>query len=66
MTRDTYTPHGTRLIQTEEVDPQCGNDFCDSCGDCLHCYGGDECPHSNDGEHFWVVYQETVASEVET
>lgn len=23
--------------------PQCGRDFCDSCGDCLHCYGEFNC-----------------------
>ena len=41
---------------SEEAEPECGEDFCDSCGDCLHCYGGDPCLESSDGEHFWVAY----------
>lgn len=24
-------------------EPECGEDFCDRCGDCLHCYGGENC-----------------------
>ena len=28
----------------------CGEDFCDTCGDCLVCYIGDEC---RDGGHHW-------------
>lgn len=37
--------------------PICGEDFCDSCGDCLHCYDLDSCPN---GGHVWVVYTEQV------
>ncbi len=36
----------------------CGKDFCDQCGDCLHCYGEDPCYRYGDEEtgHSWVVY----------
>ena len=30
------------------ADPICGTDFCDECGDCLYCYGGDECRDGGD------------------
>lgn len=43
-----------KIIKTEEAEPKCGEDFCDECGDCLHCYGGDPC--YNGGEHIWIVY----------
>ncbi len=38
----------------ERGDPKCGEDFCDSCGDCLHCYPWYEgyCLHS------WVIYKD--------
>lgn len=35
--------------------PVCGDDFCDQCGDCLHCYAGQYCPS---GEHTWVIYKD--------
>ena len=44
-----------------DVAPICGEDFCDRCGDCLHCYADDECG-GDGGYHSWVVY----ADEVET
>ena len=42
----------------ERGEPECGKDFCDQCGDCLHCYGGDPCcpAGENLGDHFWVIY----------
>lgn len=37
----------------EEVgEPVCGKDFCDTCGDCLHCYYGERCG----GACRWVIY----------
>lgn len=46
-----------------DLEPQCGEDFCDRCGDCLHCYGGDPCYYGGDvyedphklGAHQWIV-----------
>ena len=46
------------FLRTEEAIPKCGVDFCDSCGDCLSCYGNDECQTSESGEHFWVEYED--------
>lgn len=43
------------VIEVIEATPICGEDFCDSCGDCLYCYGGDDCYYS-DGGHYWVEY----------
>lgn len=44
-----------------EADPRCGEDFCDRCGDCLHCYVEDACG-GDGGDHIWVVYAgQTVA-----
>lgn len=59
MTRYIYDATGTVLIGTEEAEPDCGLDFCERCGDCLDCYGGDECLESKDGQHLWVRYLET-------
>lgn len=41
---------------TENREPICGQDFCDACGDCLHCSGGDECLDDSDG-HVWMIYR---------
>ena len=38
-----------------DMEPECGVDFCDICGDCLACYGGDDCYLA---EHRWAVYLE--------
>jgi hypothetical protein len=43
--------------------PKCGEDFCDACGDCLHCYGEDECLSSGYGCHFWVEYEQDTKEE---
>jgi len=45
------------LIRVEDAEPECGEDFCDLCGDCLACYG-DYCVHNNDGAHYWVEYED--------
>lgn len=34
-------------------EPVCGVDFCDNCGDCMYCYGGELCVVSADDEHVW-------------
>ena len=44
------------LIRYEDREPECGEDFCDSCGDCLHCYAGDYC---SDGCR-WIIYVDDV------
>lgn len=43
--------------------PKCGEDFCESCGDCLYCHGGDTCYCSAYGEDggfhsIWVIYKD--------
>ena len=43
---------------TADEEPVHGEDFCDSCGDCLSCYGDDRCTGTKDGTHFWVKYHE--------
>ena len=53
-----YDDKTLQFIREEEREPQCGEDFCDSCGDCLDCYGDDLCPGTEDGEHRWVIYEQ--------
>jgi hypothetical protein len=36
--------------------PVCGEDFCDTCGDCLHCYSTDYCNNEYCGIARWVIY----------
>ncbi len=31
----------------------CGVHFCEICGDCMYCYGGDPCVLADDGEHYY-------------
>lgn len=48
-----------KLSHVEEGTPVCGEDFCDTCGDCLHCYGWDQCGAMEEGRtHYWVEDRE--------
>lgn len=55
MLAEIYDNDGRIKLSEEDREPVCGEDFCDDCGDCLHCYGGDDCyPHG--GQHRWIIY----------
>ena len=60
MKKYIFSNQTDTLIKTINAEPQCGIDFCDECGDCLHCYGSVDCSVSEDGEHFWVKYIDTM------
>ena len=53
-----HDPYTDDVLYTEwqDVTPVCGEDFCDRCGDCLACYGGDKCIDGH--EHVFVRYVE--------
>lgn len=57
MRAEVEQPDGS-YKREERGEPECGKDFCDTCGDCLHCYGGEECyPRGEaEGQHRWVIY----------
>ncbi len=55
MTRYVFSERGDVLIRKEKAVPRCGKDFCDTCGDCLACYGGDKCFEKP--FHYWVTYE---------
>jgi hypothetical protein len=48
------SPNGHPDMTVDAV-PKCG-DYCDSCGDCLHCYGEYDCGGIEGRSHMWVVY----------
>lgn len=64
MIRYVYDKTGLTLLREEEATPECG-DYCDACGDCLHCYIGDNCYSGNHvyKAHFWVIYLDEEESE---
>jgi hypothetical protein len=53
MQKEVWSQFGDTLLRVEDAEPECGQDFCDSCGDCLSCYDGDWCPR---GSHRWIEY----------
>lgn len=56
MFADVEKPDGT-YVKTDMGEPVCGRDFCDGCGDCLHCQyhsGVDWCNAGS--ESWWVIY----------
>lgn len=57
MKNHYYNHSGLELLETKEEEPECGKDFCDSCGDCLHCYWEDPCYENDQKDHFWVTYE---------
>lgn len=54
MKKHIYDRRGINLLLVEDDTPICGEDFCETCGDCLSCYGGEPC--LDDGQHYWVQY----------
>lgn len=50
MRTEAHFDDGTRIVV--DATPDCGQDFCDICGDCLHCYFGEHC-----GPCRWVIYE---------
>ena len=58
MIAEVEQPDGS-YINEERDEAQCGKDFCDRCGDCLHC-DGDICWDGgyDNGPHIWVIYIE--------
>lgn len=56
MKKTIVYSNGTSEVVEDE--PKCG-DYCDDCGDCLHCYSEDECVG---GGHYWVVYRDAKPS----
>jgi len=61
MNRYVYDSRGIKLLRVEEADPVCGEDWCDACGECLHCYGSDWCNAREEEGHLWVVYEDGEA-----
>lgn len=62
MRKSIYDERGDVFIRAVEAEPECGKNFCDSCGDCLHCYPGECIDRSGEtGEHRWVQYGEQPA-----
>ena len=54
-----YDDKTDRHLGAVRAEPECGKDFCDSCGDCLRCYGGDPCYgfHGDpEAGHEWILY----------
>lgn len=48
-----YDDQTLKTLHYERLIPECGEDFCDRCGDCLSCYEGDDC--RDGGSHIWVM-----------
>lgn len=49
------------LVRIEDREPECGRDFCDTCGECLVC-GWDIC-YGHSGGHMWVKYEDELEDE---
>jgi len=43
-------------FEQQDREPECNKDFCERCGDCLVCYGGEPCAESQGDKHVWVIY----------
>lgn len=66
MIKRIYDHRGEKQLRTEIATPNCGEDFCDRCGDCLDCYGGDPCPEADGLAHSWVEYEKEPVENVLT
>jgi hypothetical protein len=58
MTTDRPGTADAEVMSTacENPVPRCGEDFCDRCGDCLACYGSENCWAGgvDNGSHVWI------------
>lgn len=57
MKKYIFNQAGVRLLDVVEAEPTCG-DYCDRCGECLHCYAEDSCSGDYYGQHYWVEYKD--------
>lgn len=55
-----HYPNYARLALLD-IQPVCGEDFCDWCGDCLHCHGDGPCYNPFSYTHNWAVYLTTIS-----
>lgn len=56
------TPERCAAPNEADIEPRCGVDFCDNCGDCLHCYGADDGANECSDGHNWATFEEKVAA----
>lgn len=42
------------VVSDLPFEPECRTDYCEQCGDCLDCCGGDPCV-GRYGKHIWCV-----------
>jgi hypothetical protein len=49
------------LVELLWATPSCSADFCDSCNECLACWGGVPC-YYGEGSHIWAVHAEDIPS----
>lgn len=47
-------------VEVVEAEPVCSQDYCDTCGDCLACFGDTSCiiGLEKKREHLWIVYED--------
>lgn len=60
-----YASGGTEYLGPVLVNIGCADAFCDSCGDCLYCYGGDPCYGGGNGTgveggHYFTIYEDDL------
>ncbi len=53
------------FLREEEIDlsscSECEH-FCDTCGDCLACYGGEDCCYADNSKHLFVIYEKKATT----
>ena len=57
------------LLGIVDMEPGCGEVFCDTCGDCCHCYGGEACfdgsgEYDEGRSHRFIKYLDEAESRV--
>jgi len=51
MQDDQWDPGDPPEVHKKYKGPICGEDFCEDCGDCLVCYGEDDCAVTGEPHH---------------
>ncbi len=66
MLCEFFDRKGCKKLFSFEAAPVCAVDYCDACGDCLHCDREDGCHGKDQVQHTWVVYAEDVVEFLKT
>lgn len=63
MDKHIFDTDTGKLLRVEKIEPRCGHDFCNLCGECLYCFGDEPCYGNTEDTPPMHYYSEFVKVE---